>query len=325
MKKTPLLLPLLFLLTGCLAPVSEVEEKDSEPAINQPTTPEDNNAGSENNNSSENTNDNQNNEDGDEITDPEDTPTDNPGEPDPTPVDPEPVIPDPVTPEPVDPTPVDPDPTPTNPETPEDDDDESGYLLDCGYYQMDLPKNSVPYELKTTLSADASSWSNNYMYDDLPTDFRFIYGNSCDDGPSGHRAQPKFYSYNEDNVKKYPGGLKFDQKSKGFQTQLFEHKGAKLEIRIGVTQVNEANDKPEVGKNPIGIYYFNKDGNYLGKHSIEVGDITKNTTEVKYYETSSFTSNIAYFEVRLNAMVYKGQQCYNIGIGYCNFKSWERI
>ncbi len=199
-------------------------------------------------------------------------------------------------------------------------------LLDCGYYQMDLPKNKDnPYTLKTTLSADDSTWSNNEMYDSLPNSFRFIYGNSSDDGESGHRASPKFYSYNEDKPSSYPGGLRFDQKSKGFETPLFIHEGAKLEIRIGISQVNNCSDKYEEGKDTMGVYYFDKNGRYLGKHRIEEGSITTKTKELKYYETSDFTSEISYFEVRLIAMPYKGSQCYNIGIGYCNYKSWERI
>ncbi len=199
-------------------------------------------------------------------------------------------------------------------------------LLDCGYYQMDLPKNKDnPYTLKTTLSADDSTWSNNYMYDSLPNSFRFIYGNSSDDGEPGHRASPKFYSYDEDKPSSYPGGLRFDQKSKGFETPLFIHEGAKLEIRIGISQVNNCSDKYEAGKDTMGVYYFSKDGKYLGKHRIEEGSITTKTKELKFYETSDFTKDIAYFEVRLIAMAYKGSQCYNVGIGYCNYKSWERI
>ena len=203
--------------------------------------------------------------------------------------------------------------------------EEGKILLDCGYYQMELPKNKTPYELKTTLSADDSSWSNNIMYDELPDDFRFIYGNSCDDGEAGQRAQPKFYSYNPDKTSQYPGGLKFDQVSKGFQTQLFIHSGKKLEIRLGISQVNNASGKPNVGEDTFRIYYFDNTGALLGKHAVIAETITTKTTEIKYYETSDFVENIAYFEVRQTAMAYKGQQCYNVGMSYCNFKSWERI
>ena len=199
-------------------------------------------------------------------------------------------------------------------------------MLDCGYYQMYLPKNKDnPEELKTTLSADASSWSNNDLYDELPTYYRFIYGNSYDDGPSGERATPKFYSYDPSKTKQYPGGLKFDQKTKGFQSQLFYHSGAKLEFHIGISQVNDASDKPEEGKDFLNIYFFNKYGTNLGKYRVEAETITTKTTDLHFYITEDYTKDIAYFEVRQISITYKGSQCYNVGVSYCNYKSWERI
>lgn len=199
--------------------------------------------------------------------------------------------------------------------------EEGRTLLDCGYYQMDLPKNHLtPYNLKTTLSADDSSWSNNDMKEYLPSGFRYIYKNACDDGPAYHKASAKFYSSNN----KAPGGLKIDNTGVGFQSSMFTHTGAKLEIRIGISQVNNASDKPEEGKDTFHIYFFNKEGKYLNKYIVEEKTITTNTKEIKFYWTEN-ASEIAYFEFRCNAMPYKGQQCYNIGISYCNFKSWERI
>ena len=66
-------------------------------------------------------------------------------------------------------------------------------LLDCGYYQMDLPKNyTSPEQLKTTLSQDTSSWSNNDLKEYLPSGFRYIYRNACDDGPTNHKTSAKF-------------------------------------------------------------------------------------------------------------------------------------
>ncbi len=254
----------------------------------------------------------------DEPTIPVDPDPTNPEEEDP---EEDPEDPDPGTTDPVDPDPVDPEPV--EEEIPEIE----KTLLDCGYYQMDLPKNyNNPYELTTTLSADLSSWSNNELYDELPTDFRFIYGNSCDDGESGHVAKPKFYSYDYSNPDDYPGGLKFDQISKGFQTQLFEHTGAKLEIRLLITQVNNASDKPDKGEDFIRFYYFNKSGELLGQSAIGPEEIrvADEGKEYRFYVQESYTSEIAYFEARQISMNYKGNQCYNVGIGYCNFKSWER-
>ncbi len=200
----------------------------------------------------------------------------------------------------------------------EDEDEDERILLDCGYYQAPLPKNETAYQLKTTLSADNTSWSNNSLKVDLPDDFRFIYGNSYDDGEPGHVAQPKFYSNDA-------GGLKFDQRSKGFQSMLFNHEGAKLEFRIGISQVNNASGSPEKGKDVFDIYFFNKLGGYLGKYAQKAESFDSKTTEIKFYITEDYTSEIAYFELRQISSLYKGNQCYNFGMGYINFKSWERI
>ena len=190
------------------------------------------------------------------------------------------------------------------------------------YTQMELPKNhNNPIELKTTLENDASTWSNNSLKEDLPDYFRFIYGEAYDDGPTGSKASPSFYS----SSNKAPGGLKFDQQNKGFQTHMFYHAGAKIEFRLGISQVNNCSDKPAEGKDIMRIYAFSKDGDILGNIPIPAESITTKTTELKYYFTDSYVPNIAYFEVRLYSLAYKGSQSYNVGIGYCNFKSFERV
>lgn len=190
-------------------------------------------------------------------------------------------------------------------------------LLDCGYYQMDLPKNyTSPEQLKTTLSQDTSSWSNNDLKEYLPSGFRYIYRNACDDGPTNHKTSAKFYSNSA-------GGLKIDNTGVGFQSKMFTHTGEKLEIRIGISQVNNSSDKKEEGKDTFHIYFFNNKGEYLDKYAIEEKTISTSTTELKFYWTKN-AKDVAYFELRCNAMPYKGSQCYNVGIAYCNYKSWER-
>ena len=191
------------------------------------------------------------------------------------------------------------------------------YKLECGYYQMDLPKNyQSPYNLKTTLSQDNSSWSNNDLTSSLPTGFRYIYRNACDDGPTNHKTSAKFYS-------NAAGGLKLDNTGVGFQTLMFSHTGEKLEIRIGISQVNNSSDTKQEGKDTFHIYFFDKNGNYLDKHKVEEGTISTSTKEIKFYYTNN-AKDVAYFEFRVNAMPYKSSQCYNVGISYCNIKSWER-
>lgn len=191
-------------------------------------------------------------------------------------------------------------------------------LLECGYYQADLPYNyKNPMKLKTTLSADTSSWSNNDMYEYMPTNFRYVYRNSYQDGPSGHRSSPTFYSNSN------PGGLKIANTGVGFQSTMFEHTGEKLEIRIGISQVNNASGNPQKNKDTVHIYFFNKQGQLITISYIEENTITASTNELKIYLTDH-AKEVNYFEFRVNAMPYKGSQCYNFGVGYCNFKSWER-
>ena len=204
-----------------------------------------------------------------------------------------------------------------------DDEDEwkrGRQLLDCGYYAMDLPKNSSPINLIT--SNNSNDWYNNQMLTEMPTNYRYIYKNGYDDGPSNHKASPDFYSYNASNATKYPGGLNIAMKGVGFQTPLFSHTGFKLEIRIGITQVNSANDSVEKG-DIAHIYFFNKTGGYLGKYIFSEGSITAQSggKYLKcYWENNA--SDVAYFEFRINKKPYKGNTTYNVGIGYCNIKSW---
>lgn len=194
--------------------------------------------------------------------------------------------------------------------------DEHYYYSDLGYYAMGAPKNaSNPINLKTTLSEDASSWYNYAFTDDIG-DFRFIYRNSCDDGETGHKTSVSWYG-NE------AGGLKFAQNGNGFGSPKFTHTGAKLEIRIGISQLTNNSEEPKKNKDTAYVYFFDTNDNYLGKYTIAEGKISSSTTEIKFYWTENAAS-VAYFEFRINALPYKNSQCYNLGVGYCNFKSWER-
>lgn len=193
-------------------------------------------------------------------------------------------------------------------------------LLECGYYAMDLPKNyENPINLKTTLSADNTSWYNNDFTSDISTHWRYIYKNACDDGPTNHKTSPNFYS---DEL----GGVKIAKEGVGLQSPMFNHTGEKLEIRIGISSVNNNSKTPEKGKDPLHVYFFDKNGNYLNKYAFEEGSINANSKnkELKFYWTEKATE-VAYFEIRLNALPYKGSQCYNFGIKSVNIKSWERI
>ena len=206
----------------------------------------------------------------------------------------------------------------TGTSTEEDDGEFVRQKLDCGYTQMDLPNNhNNPVVIETSYDKDLHWW-NNEMYDEMPSNFRGIYGNN------EWTSVKKFYSYDENNPKSYPGGLKFDQASKGFQTSEFTVSGNKLEIRIGISQVNDAGGKPEDSVPTAYLYYFNKNGEVLVKYTVEQETITTKSAGnyLKTYVTASYVKDIAYMEFRLMALAFKGSQNYNIGISYFNICSW---
>lgn len=212
------------------------------------------------------------------------------------------------------------------PTTHGDDYIEGRNILPIGNVQIDAPRNiNNPINLKTSTSS--ADWLNYELYDDFPSDdWTFIYGNSNSKGPSGHKASPDFYAYDSGKPKDYPGGLKFDQKYKGFQTPAFHHNGEKLEVRLTISQVRNSSAKAEEGKDTGYIYCYDQHGFFIPQLTtiIEEESITvqKAGQEMKYYITGDFVQNVSYFEVRLNAQTYKGSQSYNFGISKFAVKSW---
>lgn len=211
---------------------------------------------------------------------------------------------------------------PTSSSTPAGDE----YIRFKDYPSISLRKflapTNEPIELITHLSEH--HWWENDLRDDMPsTDWTFIYGNKNSRGDFGDdKVSPSFYSVDQGK----PGGLRMDQKWKGIQTPLFHHTGAKLEINMVISQVNNNTDKPEDSL-PIGFFlFYDKDANYLENltHEVSRGQITANTTQVHFYCTGSGTENVAYFEFRLVALPSKNSQAYNFGIGEINVNSWER-
>ena len=75
---------------------------------------------------------------------------------------------------------------------------------------------------------------------------------------------------------------------------------------------------------PLGLIYFNKNGDKLGYSKISEGSITVSSAGnyIKVYLTESYTKDVCYFDIRLNEKPYKGSQCYNFGIDYISYKSW---
>lgn len=181
--------------------------------------------------------------------------------------------------------------------------------------------SNTPVELTTHLSTP--HWWENDFKEDLPSsDWSYIYGNNNSRGDWGDHPQPQFYSSNNGN----PGGLRMDQERKGFQSCLFHHTGEKLEIRLGISQVNDAKFNSDTSV-PTGYFlFYDKNAHYLDNltYTLEHDKINSNTTEIKFYVTGTTTENVAYLEFRLNTLPYKGQTSYNFGVGYLNINSWER-
>lgn len=194
-------------------------------------------------------------------------------------------------------------------------------LLPNGYAQIDSPTNS-PVQLVTSTSSQ--DWYNVDWTREQPSNWRYIYKNSVDNGPSGHKTSPSFYSYNESKPEDYPGGLKFTNPFIGFQSMKFTHTGEKLEIRIYITQVNNATDQPDE-KNPTGyLYFFRSNGDLIPSltYTIEKGSIVTKTEYVKCYITGSEIKNVSHFQFWTQAKPYKGSQCYNFGVGQVGIHSW---
>ena len=199
-------------------------------------------------------------------------------------------------------------------------------ILPCGYVQLDKPTNSP---ITITTSNDSADWYSQEFKGDFDDDYTFIYGNSSSKGPSGHyvNADNQMYAYNESKEDQYPGGIKYTKRSQGLQTPMFSHTGPKLEIRIGISQVNEANGTPEKGKPTGYLYFYNADGDFLSNKTIDIleGSIVSSTAGkyLKYYVLDA--QDISYFEFRLNAQPYKGGQNYNFGIGYISIHSFPQV
>lgn len=196
-------------------------------------------------------------------------------------------------------------------------------ILPIGYLQPDAPTNS-PVNIETSLSA-----AKKYEYsliEDLPSNWVYTYKNAASNGPSGHHTSPGFYSYNSSKKDEYPGGLKITNPYVGFQSMRFTHCGEKLELHIGITQVNNASDSPEKSKNIGYLYFFNGAGELINglTKTIEKGVIEAKTKDLKFYITGSGIKDVQYFEYWAEAKPFKSSQCYNYGIGVVSIQSWER-
>lgn len=194
-------------------------------------------------------------------------------------------------------------------------------LLPNGYAQIDAP-NNTPVNLKTSTSSE--DWYTVDWTQDKPNDWRYIYKNAVDNGPTGHKTSPNFYSYNPSKTDQYPGGLKFTNQYIGFQSMKFTHTGEKLEIRVYITQVNNASDKPNESIPTGHLYFFRNSGELIPSltKTIEKGSIETKTDFLKFYITGSEIKNVTHFQFWLEEKPFKGSQCYNFGVGEVSIHSW---
>ena len=198
----------------------------------------------------------------------------------------------------------------TKQEEQEEEDDVTLVNLDCGYKNVGIPSNKDnPIEVRTTLGSDASSWFNTDFTDDIGQ-YRYINGN------------------NVTNPQTYPdGSLKISNKGQGFGSPVFTHEGAKLELRIGLGNFHGTSTTcADKNKDAFRIYFFNISNELLGQINIGGKEVSDDTQEIRKYYTETNASQVAYFEFRCNEQPHNSSGKYmNLGISYCNIKSWERI
>lgn len=187
----------------------------------------------------------------------------------------------------VDPTPSD-DPIPAR-----------GENLPIGNTSVSGPKNTTPHDITNWVDYDFSS--------SMPSYWTFIMGNN-------KVANGDFYAESSG------GGFKFSHVNYGIQSPLL-NSWLKTEVRLTVSQVksnsqsvNQHRDKPI-----FHIYSYDINGKYLGVQTYDQQSSFANTKEIKFYIANP---DMAYFEIRLYAFPYKGQQCYNFGVSKISIKGW---
>ena len=170
-------------------------------------------------------------------------------------------------------------------------------MLPCGNRKLPAPENKTsPIDITNFVKFDMEST--------LPDYWSYIYGNNI--------TNPSFYATS------HGGGVKMDQAHKGLQSPFF-NSWNKIEVRLSISSVNNNKAKPDKGKPIMWVYGYNQDSQLIEQGEIQEGSINANTQEVRFYIRNS---NVAYFEIRLNAFPYKGNQSYNFGIDEVSLKGW---
>ena len=95
-----------------------------------------------------------------------------------------------------------------------------------------------------------------------------------------------------------------------------------MEVRLSISKVANNSQKKDVDEPIFHIYGYDITGQMIHTQYIEQGAITAQSEgkEVKFY---LLNEDVCYFELRLNAFPYKGNQCYNFGVDEISIKGWQ--
>lgn len=196
---------------------------------------------------------------------------------------------------------------PTSTPTIEEETDEipaSGQTLPIGNGNKTV---TGPENVKNPI--DVTNWVNFDFYDSIPEYWSYIQGNN------------KVNSRGDFYAESAGGGFKFSQLYYGLQSPLL-NTWKKLEVRLSISKVANNSQKKDVDEPIFHIYGYDITGQMIHTQYIEQGTITAQSEgkEVKFY---LLNEDVCYFELRLNAFPYKGNQCYNFGVDEISIKGWQ--
>ena len=196
---------------------------------------------------------------------------------------------------------------PTSTPTVEEETDEipaSGQTLQIGNGNKTV---SGPENVNNPI--DVTNWVNFDFYNSIPDYWSYIQGNN------------KVNSRGDFYADSAGGGFKFSQLYYGLQTPLL-NTWKKFEVRLSISKVANNSQKKDVDEPIFHIYGYDITGKMIHTQYIEQGTITAQSEgkEIKFYLSNE---DVCYFELRLNAFPYKGNQCYNFGVDEISIKGWQ--
>lgn len=177
----------------------------------------------------------------------------------------------------------------------------SGQMLPIGNRTVTGPSNLTPI--------DINEWVNFDITSSLPNYWSYIMGNNK------RTTGGDFYAISSG------GGFKFSQLYYGLQSPLI-NSWLKTEVRLTISQVNNNSENVSKHKDkPIfHVYMYDITGQYIAMETVEQMSNFASRREISFYLRNT---NMAYFEIRLNAQPYKSSQCYNFGVSQISIKGWN--